>query len=563
MSFLGDLGRGALGVATLGGSELVRAGVNAIKPDPLKAPAALTDGSLDLGSMTTKANPAYEQWQQQKSALEGQIAAASARAAAALRNPAQDPEVSALRQRLAEHMATKPPETIKTELGNRVAQAEQMGQQAAQGIQGASDALVATGQQAQAQGQQVNAQAQQQAAQAAQRQAPQMTETGASQAAQQQAIGDLNRFDPATQGAAALRNFQANNTGVTALQKFAEGPTGPSAAEAMLRLQAARDKAAALSRARSARGGAGAVAEAMKVAQAEGAATSQDTRGQLALVQAQEAAQRRQEQLQALTGAASAIGQQDATQLNALGQASNAELAASGQVLDARKAVVDATSRVRDQDISVLRENLGAEIQTLGLNDNQVRFFSGLGEAARTQGIEAAMQAQSRGVDAQTAIAQSNAQFADLAWRMLAANQQVELQKLAVQAGVDMNNAQQRQAFVGQVLGFAGTGLTAGAAASDRRSKVDIKKVRSMTDALRRTPGYSYRYKDPMKHGSGNYTGPMAQDLESTPEFRSAVREVNGTKMVDTGRLALSHHAALAEMAGKIDRLERASGKRA
>lgn len=556
MSFISDVARVGLGVATLGGSELVRAGVDAIKPPPINAPAGLTDGSLAIGAGAEQPNPAYAQWQQQLGALQGQLAAASAKAAARMQNPASDPEVAAIRQRIADHQAQKPPATIRTELGQRVDAVGANQQQAQQGIQAGADALNATGQQAQQQGQQVNAQAQQQAANAAQRAAPQMTEQGASQAAQQQAIGDLNRFDPATQGAAALRNFQTNNAGVDALKRFADGPTGPSAAEAMLRLQAARDKAAALSRARSVRGGPGAVAEAMKQAQAEGTAIAADTRGQLAVTQAQESAARRQEQLSALTGMANAIGQQDATQLNALGQASNAELAASGQVLDARKAVVDATSRVRDQDISVLRENLGAQVQTLGLNDQQVRFFSGLGEAARTQGIEAAMQAQSKGIDAQTAIAQSNMQFADLAWRMLAADQQVELQKIAIQSGVDMNNQQQRQAFIGQILGFAGTGLTAAATkGSDKHIKVDIKRARSMADALRSTRAYSYKYRDPMKYGVGDHTGPMAQDLEKTPEFRSSVKEVNGVKMVDTGRLALAHHAALHDLQRQVDKL--------
>jgi hypothetical protein len=281
----------------------------------------------------------------------------------------------------------------------------------------------------------------------------------------------------------------------------------------------------------------------MKVAQAENAGISSDTRGQMALAQAQESAQRRQESLGALTSAG---------QLEMQGQ---------GQQLDARKAVVEATSRVRDQDINVLRENLGAQVQTLGLNDNQVRFFTGLGEAARQQGIDAMMQAQSKGIDAQVAASQVQAQFAQLAWSMLAADQQVELQRIGIEMGVDMNNAQQRQQFMGQVLGFVGTGLTAGAAVSDKRAKVDLKKARSMADALRNTPGYTGRYKDE-KHGKGKHWWPTAQDLEKTPEFRQAGRDENGLKVVDGATLALAQHVALHDLQKQIDRLARFKEKR-
>lgn len=536
MGALGTLGRIGAGIATGGLSEVAIGAYNAAKPKDVNAPAALRDGSTDLGAAATQPNPEFAAWQQRGMALQTALAAA--------KNPmlGGSPEkAAALEQKLAAHNAARPPETINTKLGQMVANVDAAGAAAAQGIAQGSQALQQTGAQAQAQGQQVNTQAQQQAAAAAGRAAPQMTETAQSQAAQQQAIGDLNNFAPATQGVQDLRNFAA-------------GPTGPSASEAMLRLQAAKDKARALSLARSARGGAGAVAEAMKVAQAESAGISSDTRGQMALAQAQESAQRRQESLGALTSAG---------QLEMQGQ---------GQQLDARKAVVDATSRVRDQDISVLRENLGAQVQTLGLNDNQVRFFTGLGEAARQQGLQAMMDAQAKGIDANVAASQVQAQFAQLAWSMLAADQQVELQRIGIEMGVDMSNAQQRQAFMGQVLGFMGTGVSAAAmvggkppapaAASDRRVKTNIKKIRSMADELRKTAGHSWDYKSPEKHGKGRYTGPMAQDLEKTEAFRSAVKEEGGVKFVDATRLTMAHHAALHDLQKQIDRLARFKEKR-
>lgn len=530
MSFVSSLGRIGLGVMTGGMSEVVGAGAkaayDAVKPTDMKTPAALRNGTTDLGALTSQPNPEFAAWQQRGLALQTALAAA--------KNPmlGGTPEkAAALQQKLDAHNAARPPETINTKLGAMVSNVETAGADAAAAIRNSADALVKTGTDAAAEGKAVNADAKAAAAAAAGRAAPQMTETAQSQAAQQQAIDDLNNFAPATQGVQDLRNFAA-------------GPTGPSASEAMLRLQAAKDKARALSLARSVRGGAGAVAEAMKVAQAESAGISSDTRGQMALVQADEAARKRSETLTALTSAATQEGNNQ------------------GQVLDARKAVVEATSRVRDQDISVLRENLGAQVQTLGLNDNQVRFFTGLGEAARQQGIEAMLQAQSKGIDANVAASQVQAQFAELAWRMLDASQQAELQKAAIEAKVDMGNAEQRTKFVGQVLGFVGTGVTAAGSASDRRVKTNIKKVRSMAEELRKTAGHSWDYKHPEKHGKGRYTGPMAQDLEKTEAFRSAVKEEGGVKFVDATRLTMAHHAALHDLQKQIDRLARFKEKR-
>lgn len=553
MSFLGDLGRVGGAIVTGGLSEVARAGYNAAKPKDINAPAAMHNGQTDLGAGATEPNPDYAAWQQKLAALQAKLASAKA----------FGQDTVAIQQEIAAHKATKPPETKPTALGQQVNNLNAAGAQATQNLTQANQQLQTTANTAATQGQQLNAISRQQSAAVDQRAAPQMSpESAATLAQQQAAINNLNRFQPATQGVDALRNFQANNSGVNALNQFAQGPAGPSAAEAMLRLQSARDKAAAISRARSARGGAGAVAEAMKTAQAEAAGVSADTRGQMALVQANEAAQRRQEQLTALTSAATVGATQDQTRLNALTGAVDADLAGSQQELDAKKSIIEATSRVRDQDINVLKSNLDSRLQTMNLNDNQVRFFTGLGEAARQQGIQAQLDAQAKGIDANVAMAQTQMQYSELAWRMMAAEQQVQLHKLGMEMGIDMSNAQQRSAFIGQLLGFAGMGLSAGAAASDRRTKRDIEKVKSMAAALRSTAGHSWNYKDPKKHGEGRYTGPMAQDLERRPEFRSAVKEVGGVKMVDATRLVMTHHAALHDLQKQIDRIAKHREKR-
>src|SRR6185295_3830451 len=94
-----------------------------------------------------------------------------------------------------------------------------------------------------------------------------------------------------------------------------------------------------------------------------------------------------------------------------------------------------------------------------------------------------------------------------------------------------------------------------GMALSDEREK---EAMRTFSE----TPGYSYDYKDPEAMGAtdGRQYGLMAQDLEKTPAGRSVVKKgPDGTKMVDTSRLALVEGAA---MNGLLKRIEALEGKR-
>jgi len=75
---------------------------------------------------------------------------------------------------------------------------------------------------------------------------------------------------------------------------------------------------------------------------------------------------------------------------------------------------------------------------------------------------------------------------------------------------------------------------------------------------LRPAQGYSYEYKDPAAHGRGRFYGPMAQDLQKTPAGASTVKTgPDGTKMVDTSRLALVNTSAISEQQRKMDELQR------
>lgn len=168
----------------------------------------------------------------------------------------------------------------------------------------------------------------------------------------------------------------------------------------------------------------------------------------------------------------------------------------------------------------------------------------------------------------------------------LGAQQQYELARTGLLGQAAQTNAQLRQQNRQGWMGLAGSliGGAAMLAASDRRSKEQVRSLAEENDALKRTlaalsgpttgeldeigrdaiatirqaPGYTYRYTDPDAPGRapGLQAGPMAQDLEKTPLGASLVREApDGTKMVDTGRAGLTALAAASEQQRELDRV--------
>lgn len=113
---------------------------------------------------------------------------------------------------------------------------------------------------------------------------------------------------------------------------------------------------------------------------------------------------------------------------------------------------------------------------------------------------------------------------------------------------------------LGAVAGLGGAAIMK----SDRRAKFDVRDpdLRDLEDFLGRTKGKLYRYKQPAATGqrAGLNYGPMAQDLQRSKIGRTVVvnRGEDGL-YVDTGRLALADHAALAALAAEVKALK--SGK--
>ncbi len=117
--------------------------------------------------------------------------------------------------------------------------------------------------------------------------------------------------------------------------------------------------------------------------------------------------------------------------------------------------------------------------------------------------------------------------------------------------------------FLQGAIGAASGVLGGIAMKSDRRAKFDVRDpdLRDLEDFLGRTKGKLYRYKQPTAPGqrAGLNYGPMAQDLQKSKIGRTVVVEKADGLYVDTGRLALADHAALAELAREVKALK--SGK--
>jgi hypothetical protein len=137
--------------------------------------------------------------------------------------------------------------------------------------------------------------------------------------------------------------------------------------------------------------------------------------------------------------------------------------------------------------------------------------------------------------------------------------------------GIDQNTMlqlkelkQKSQVNWGQVLtGFAGgvgSGLTT-AIASDVRVKQDFGDPgdEDITELFGALNAQTYKYKQPAKHGQGLQFGFMAQALEGTRLGKAMVApDHEGTKRVDTGRVAMATAAGLSHVLERLSALESA-----
>lgn len=126
--------------------------------------------------------------------------------------------------------------------------------------------------------------------------------------------------------------------------------------------------------------------------------------------------------------------------------ASSADLQAQALNLQSLSLAGQVSSDIRNQDISVLRSNLDASLQTLGLNDQQVRFFSQLGSDREVASQNLQQQAGQFGVNVGLAQEALDLQWEQFGLSVLDNSQReryntasLQLQRDSLNAGIAQN----------------------------------------------------------------------------------------------------------------------------
>jgi hypothetical protein len=319
----------------------------------------------------------------------------------------------------------------------------------------------------------------------------------------------------------------------------------------------------------------------------QAAMANQGTQTALEQLRAQTALGARGQNLAALQGDQGTAAQMSLGQLQADVTGRGQNLAAlqgdQSTALGREGLAAETALGARAQDLSLLQGNQQTALGARGQNANVLTADADRNLAAQRLGLDAGLgygnlanQANQTGLNY---LSQANQQGVmtqgmtnDLTSNLLSNQTSAQNALTAGQYGLQAAAASSpdQPGFWEQLALNATGGLAqrAGAAlvgkGSDERSKTDIKGLDAikgqLDDHLRAAPGYSYRYRDDNPFGEDpgvERAGPMAQDLEKSPFGRDIVfRGPSGMKMVDTGRLSLVNHAALASMRSELDKLK-------
>ncbi len=235
-------------------------------------------------------------------------------------------------------------------------------------------------------------------------------------------------------------------------------------------------------------------------------------------------------------------------------------LGARGQDVTRDLGMANVNLGMRGQDAGVLMSDADRNLAAQRLNLDAGLGYGGLANTATGQGLQFLGQANQQGVMSQGLANDAAQNFLN---NMTSINNTNVNADAGIRQQIVQNQGQpsfaESMAIAGmqsapQMLGPLATVL------SDERTKTDISPLDSLAEHLRAAPGYRYRYKDGFgEDPSHEHAGPMAQDLEKSPFGKTIVRRgQDGLRRVDTSRLTLVNHAALAGMRSELDRLKAA-----
>lgn len=268
----------------------------------------------------------------------------------------------------------------------------------------------------------------------------------------------------------------------------------------------------------------------------------------------------------AIGGAAGAIG-------GALGDItsgpSGGPTADASQLNDFRQKQLDYTKQLQD----VINGTAGpsaAEVQGRNLSDRAMaqQFAAAQGATGQNSGLayrqalqNAAGMQQQQIADATANRAKETAQARDQYGNLLSTGRSGDLSKYSTDVGAGNVRYAADKDFQGKKIAAAAGVVSGGLGAliSDETKKTNISDgdddVRQMLDALK---AHDFNYKDPNEAGAapGKRTGIMAQDLEKSAAGSALVKNTPSGKEIDSPQAIGAMLAALAELNGRVKRVE-------
>lgn len=130
---------------------------------------------------------------------------------------------------------------------------------------------------------------------------------------------------------------------------------------------------------------------------------------------------------------------------------------------------------------------------------------------------------------------------------------------LSAQAQDKIERAKRHDAFIGNLVGTAGTVSAAAVSKSDERSKNIEDGSPDMDSFMESLKPIAFKYKNPESKGAapGENVGVVAQDVEKTPVGKTMVKDTGGGKMLDMQKGFGVILAALAALHDKYEDMER------
>lgn len=229
---------------------------------------------------------------------------------------------------------------------------------------------------------------------------------------------------------------------------------------------------------------------------------------------------------------------------------------AQQRALQALQAAGSLGGEMQSNEFGRKAEIAGAQDYINQFNAQNKNQFSLANTGARNDAQEKNLAEKQRISDANTGTTNAQRQYNT---QLAQQDYENQLKKASGVAGGYSDEANQAAKRGEQVTKMTGAAIQSGATAagipSDRNLKENIEPF-DASKFLDSLTSYKYNYKNPQRDGEGEFAGPMAQDLEKTPEGDSLVEDTPEGKRVDYGKGFGTILAALTDVHNRVKNLE-------